>query len=107
MKIDSGRIIERVMRMGIESRSGVPDEQLWDLATKQLKEGAKVVTTKSKFESLQDWFETCKIEFSLAYALVYDKSGTPTVLKFRDFPDALKYRFDGWASSFMPRLTAI
>jgi hypothetical protein len=51
--IQNERIIERIMRMGIEHRCGTPLDGLWNLAEKQLSEPRRV---KSIFSDIDSWF---------------------------------------------------
>ena len=104
--ITNDRIIERVMRMGIEHRNGVPLEELHDLAIRQLtKENMKRMQISSKFGNLQEWFTKCTQTSSIAYAFV-ERNGSLEVLKFSEFPNPIKYQFVGWGlgSGEFPRL---
>ena len=104
--IASDRIIERVMRMGIEHRNGVPLEELYDFASRQIaKEDMNRSRISPKFGNLQEWFTKCMQTASIAYAFV-ERNGSLEVLKFSEFPNPIKYQFVGWGlgSGDFPRL---
>ena len=105
--IENGRVVERIMRMGIEHRNGVPLEGLHDLAVKQLtEEEAKRKKISPKFDSLQEWCDECVQTLSLAFAFV-ERNGSLEVLKFSEFPNPLKYKFVGWSSDTFPRFREV
>lgn len=105
--IENGRIVERVMRMGIEHRAGVPTEALWDLATKQLtEEDKRVKSVKSNFNSIEEWFNEMKKTFTLAFAFAKSASGLE-VIRFNEIPNKEKFAFDGWSSPTMPRFNKL
>ena len=91
------RITERIMRMGIEHRSGVPLDKLWDLATKQIKEEDKKAEAARKFDGGS--FDAWKIAFGaigLAFAYVSDKL---EIIRVNDFS---KVKFIEWRTPTMP-----
>lgn len=51
--ITNEEIIKRVMRMGIEHRSGVPYDRLWDVALAELKNRQRAVTSAQPFKEWQ------------------------------------------------------
>ena len=105
--IENGRVVERVMRMGIEHRTGIPTEALWDLATKQLtEEDKRIKNIKPNFDSLEEWFAEMKKTFALAYALVKNSGGLE-IVRFSEFPNKEKFVFAGWASPAMPRFNQL
>ena len=103
-KIDEGRIVERVMRMGIEHRARVPLEDLHDLAIKQLKEDAKKSEVKSTFDSLQDWFNEMRKNHGLAYAFMYNAENVLEVFRFNSIDG---FKLDFWRSATMPQLSRV
>lgn len=105
--IESGRVVERVMRMGIEHRAGISNEALWDLATKQLtEEDKRTKSVKSEFGSIEEWFSEMKKTFALAYAFVKSASGSE-VVRFSELPNKEKFAFAGWSSPTMPRFNQL
>ena len=105
--IENGRVVERVMRMGIEHRSGIPTEALWDLATKQLtEEDKRAKSVKSNFNSIEEWFDEMKKTFTLAYAFVKSSSGLE-IIRFSEIPSKEKFVFAGWSSPSMPRFNQL
>ena len=103
-KIDEGRVVERVMRMGIEHRCGVPLDDLHDLAIKQLKEESKKATSTSVFENLQDWFKAMCESGGLAYAFMYDAGKVLQVFRITSL-DGLK--LDYWRSTNFPQVSKV
>jgi hypothetical protein len=89
--ITNERVCERVMRMGIEHRAGVPLDKLWDLARQQLK-AAKAAPVKSSI-TFNEWLAQ---EFRFAFTHI---QGVLTVIKV---PDVSKIEFKGWRTPTIP-----
>lgn len=66
MSTENEQIVERVMRMGIEARASLSANDLWNLASKQLKDEEKKRKQQSTPTTLQDWFRT-----PVKYAFMY------------------------------------
>ncbi len=65
-EISNEQVVERVMRMGMEHRTGVPFERLHDLARKQLAEEAAREKQSLKYRSFEEWLAdvtTCRFAF--------------------------------------------
>jgi hypothetical protein len=99
MKIDESRIIERMMRMGIEHRLGTPLEELYDLATRQIKEEADRVEISTTFDSIQHWWNEMQKNFGVAYALIRDGNNHLRCVRIQS-TDGFKIK--KWASETIP-----
>lgn len=66
---DDSHVIERVMRMGIEHRNGVPVSDLYNLATRQLIAERKAERSiPAKFSNLEDWWAYMCTVWNVPYA---------------------------------------
>jgi hypothetical protein len=94
--ISNEQVVERVMRMGIESRCGVPDDRLHDLARKQLTEEAKrgIPQQPTTFE---EWLNLKQGVFPWLYAFSYIK-GVLQVIKVmpHDKLKLIEWRSNNW-----------
>lgn len=64
-KISNESVVERIMRMGVEHKSGVPIDALWDLAVKQLaKSDVKNATSTPDFIQ---WLKDTKNNYVFMY----------------------------------------
>lgn len=102
--VDSGRVVERVMRMGIEHRGGIPLDDLHDLAVKQLREESKNVEVKSTFETLHDWFNEMSKNSGIAYAFMYNDENVLEVFRFNSIEG---FKLDYWRNETMPQLSRV
>lgn len=94
--MDRSEIIERVMRMGIEHRSGIPLEELDDLAEKQLRSEQKQRAQSNGSLSIDDWWNDSSIP---KYAFV----STNDKLELRLFSSPTpEYSFVGWRLDTFP-----
>lgn len=59
-------IVERIMRLGIEHRFGVPLDKLWDLAAKQIKHPSPMFVTRPRSD-FDDW-KVSDFKFAFMYA---------------------------------------
>lgn len=88
------QVIERIMRMGIEHRAGIPLEELHSLAEKQLAT-KRPQPSKSTFSSLQEWFEHNTATHGRAYALIYTNN-KPSVQVISSLNELATMSFKGW-----------
>ena len=88
-KISNESVVERVMRMGIEHRSGVPIDNLWDLAVKQLAYSNNCI--RNTTPSFEKWISNSENK----YAFTYIKN----VLTFVNISNANNLICIGWRSN--------
>ena len=104
MKIDETRIVERVMRMGIEHRAGTPVEDLYDLAVRQIKEDSKKVSISDTFDNIQHWWNEMQKNFGCAYAMMRNETNQLQCIRLSS-ADGL--RIEQWASKTIPYVTKV
>ena len=94
--ITNEQVVERVMRMGVEHRSGVQHDRLWDVAREQLKTEAAKRRTIVPSKSWEDWKSE---DYRLAFMYV---DGKLAIVRITN-PDAVQ--LVGWRSPYIPEVT--
>lgn len=95
--ITNEQVVERVMRMGVEHRSGVPVEKLWDLAREQLKTAKPKIVPLQSYEAWAEHF-WAEQEYRLAFMYVDNKLQVVRV----DDPSTVS--FVTWRSARLPEV---
>lgn len=99
--MDNNRIVERVMRMGIEHRGGMPLDRLYDEAIKQLKsENSRSLPRPSKYKNIQEWWSD---QHALHYAFI-ESANHLTIERLQNMDGLV---FVEWASFTTPRFKRV
>jgi hypothetical protein len=91
-------IIERVMRMGIEHRSGISYDALFDLARKEIKASKNRIQGEVPFD---EWKSRSKRQ--LRYAMI-KINGVLQIVKFLGAAPS-DFKFVRWVTPTMPEVT--
>ena len=94
--IEDERVVERVMRMGIEAKV-IPQEELRDHAVKQLSVVKPKIVEKcstGRFQSFQEYVDYCQDGLEQFYAMTY-RSGCAEIVRVPR-ADVKNVRFLGW-----------
>ena len=95
MNISNEEIVERVMRMGIEFRSGVSLDDLYGLASNQLRESAKRHLNRIEPEhSFSYWQSQAR-----PFAMMRDK-----ILRICIVDDTSTVKLVRWVTPFLPEV---